>query len=181
MTYCSLLSFSVLTSKFMWIPRSRRQNVRCHSRSRVSLTRRRRGLRGLQLLDLLCDDGRSRVVRCELQERLVGRDGGLCDRFVCQRGDSLVDRVRPERRPTVAELERRAERRAEGEVAGAQLCLLHVLRQRVCPAEVKPRELPQRLRVLWRELEVSIEDDDRFVGLAVLLQCSREAALRLCA
>src|SRR5918995_2484328 len=74
MTYCSLLSFSVLTSKFMWIPRSRRQNVRCHSRSRVSLTRRRRGLRGLQLLDLLCDDGCGRVVRRELQEPLVGRD-----------------------------------------------------------------------------------------------------------
>src|SRR5918995_2052342 len=75
MTYCSSLSFSVLTSKFMlvWPPVSPTECA-VSSRSRVSLTRGRLGLRGLQLCDLLLDDRRSRVVGSELQEPLVGGD-----------------------------------------------------------------------------------------------------------
>src|SRR5215210_5482451 len=79
-TYCSSLSFSVLTSKFMFAPGLAHPAVAAglmstaRSRNRLSLTGCRRVLRRLQLLDLLLDDRRARIVRRELDELLVGGD-----------------------------------------------------------------------------------------------------------
>src|SRR5918995_580145 len=91
--------------------------------------------------------------------------------------DRLVDRIGAERR-AVAEVERNGERRAEREVAGAELRDLCVLPPRVREPEMEAGELAERVLVLRALLDVLGQDGDRLRGLPVLLERRSQIALR---